>query len=53
MNGFVTFGQNNSLGIEGDIVDAGGSPAGGDGVRSNDVTVIRRFVLGLAAPDVP
>jgi hypothetical protein len=52
-SGFVTFGQTGAFGVEGDVVDAAGTPAGGDGVRSNDVTVVRRFVLGLAAPDVP
>jgi hypothetical protein len=52
-NGFATFALGASLGFEGDIVGANGGPAGGDGVRANDVTVIRRFVLGLAAPDVP
>jgi phosphatidate phosphatase APP1 len=52
-SGFVTFGQTGAFGVEGDVVDAAGTSAGGDGVRSNDVTVVRRFVLGLAAPDVP
>jgi hypothetical protein len=52
-NGFVAFGQpGGPLDLEGDVVDAAGSPAGGDGVRSNDVTVVRRMVLGLIAPDV-
>ncbi len=36
-----------SGGIEGDIVDGGGSPVGDGTVFSNDVNVIRRMVLGL------
>ncbi|MEQ1606379.1 MAG: Calx-beta domain-containing protein [Pyrinomonadaceae bacterium] len=34
-------------GIEGDIVDGSGSPVGDGTVFSNDVSVIRRMVLGL------
>ncbi len=33
--------------LEGDTGDATGAPAGGDGVQANDVTLIRRFALGL------
>jgi hypothetical protein len=47
--GFVAFNQN-ALGFEGDVVDAAGTPAGGDGVLSNDVTVTRLMVLGLQTP---
>ncbi|HQZ95643.1 MAG TPA: Calx-beta domain-containing protein [Pyrinomonadaceae bacterium] len=36
------------LSFEGDLVDAVGTAAGGDGVLANDVLTIRRFVLGLA-----
>jgi len=32
-------------GLEGDIVDANGGPAGGDGVKANDVTVISQKVI--------
>ena len=46
--GFVAFTQGTG-GLEGDVVDGVGSPAGGDGVRSNDVTRVRQFVLGTAA----
>ncbi|MFZ1491252.1 MAG: hypothetical protein WAS51_15045, partial [Ilumatobacteraceae bacterium] len=43
--GYVTFTQG-TLGLEGDIVDAMGSPAGGDGVLANDVTIISQMALG-------
>ncbi len=36
--------------FEGDVVDAAGGPAGGDGVLANDVSVLRLFVLGLQVP---
>ena len=35
---------------EGDVVDANGGPAGGDGVLSNDVNVVRQFALGNLSP---
>jgi uncharacterized delta-60 repeat protein/uncharacterized repeat protein (TIGR02543 family) len=34
------------LALEGDVVDGSGGSVGGDGVRSNDVFVIRQMVLG-------
>ena len=37
--------------MEGDVVDQNASPAGGDGVLGNDVTVMRLFALGLTTPD--
>ena len=40
-----------NLGLEGDVVDSNGSSAGGDGVQSNDVTIVRLFALGLLTPD--
>ena len=47
--GYVTF--QGPQGLEGDLVDAMGSPAGGDGVLSNDVTIISQMVLGnIPAP---
>ncbi len=44
--GFVAFNQT-MLGFEGDVVDAAGTNAGGDGVLANDVTIERLLVLGL------
>ncbi len=44
--GFVAFNQT-MLGFEGDVADAAGTNAGGDGVLANDVTIERLLVLGL------
>ncbi|MEQ1607114.1 MAG: MBG domain-containing protein [Pyrinomonadaceae bacterium] len=39
------------LGLEGDIVNATGATTGGDGVLSNDVSIMRQLVLGTISPD--
>ena len=39
------------MGLEGDVVDALGGPAGGDGVLANDVSRMRALVLGTATID--
>jgi len=38
------------MGIEGDIVDGNGGPAGDGLILANDVSVIRQFILGTATP---
>ena len=40
-------------GKEGDVVDAGGQPAGDGVLLANDVSVLRNFVLGTATPASP
>ncbi|MFT3744562.1 MAG: Calx-beta domain-containing protein [Pyrinomonadaceae bacterium] len=40
-------------GKEGDVVDAGGQPAGDGVLLANDVSVLRNFVLGTATPATP
>ncbi len=39
-----------TIGIEGDVVDGNGGPAGDGLVLVNDVTAMRNFVLGLSTP---
>ena len=41
----------NGIGGEGDVVDANGSSAGGDGVTESDLDQIRKFARGEASPD--
>lgn len=40
------------MGGEGDVVDASGIPVGGDGVKENDLNVVRDFALSKSQADV-
>lgn len=39
------------VGGEGDVVDGAGVPMGGDGVKDNDLDVVRGFAVGSSEPD--
>ncbi len=48
--GFISF-DTSGTGLEGDVADGNGASTGGDGVRANDVTLMRAFALRLATPN--